>query len=123
MVLITGATSGVGRATAQLFARAGAKVIVSGRDQTRGGEVAVETGGRFLQADLSAPDDVCRLAFDARDVAATAARIAAAPAQHTGQAYRLTGPALLTYGEIATELSRDLGHPVDYRRISPDRHP
>lgn len=60
--------------------------------------------------------------IDARDAAATAAQIAVAPAQHTGRAYRLTGPALLTYSDIATELSRVLGHPVDYRRISPDRH-
>ena len=30
---VTGGTSGIGRATAQLFGRLGAKVIVSGRDE------------------------------------------------------------------------------------------
>jgi NAD(P)-dependent dehydrogenase (short-subunit alcohol dehydrogenase family) len=42
-VLVTGGSSGIGRATAQLFGRRGAKVIVSGRDE-RGREVAVDAG-------------------------------------------------------------------------------
>jgi len=36
--LVTGATSGIGRATAQLLAEAGMHVVVSGRDATRGGQ-------------------------------------------------------------------------------------
>jgi NAD(P)-dependent dehydrogenase (short-subunit alcohol dehydrogenase family) len=57
-VLVTGGTSGIGRATAERFAEAGANVIISGRDQTRGEEVVREIeqeGGRarFLAADLS----------------------------------------------------------------------
>ncbi|HEX9480665.1 MAG TPA: SDR family oxidoreductase [Solirubrobacteraceae bacterium] len=56
-VLVTGGTSGIGRATAERFAEAGANVIISGRDQTRGEEVVrqIEKGGgraRFLAADL-----------------------------------------------------------------------
>ena len=35
-VLVTGGTSGIGRATAQLFGDRGAKVVVSGRDEARG---------------------------------------------------------------------------------------
>ncbi len=64
-VLITSGTSGIGRATAQLFARAGAKVTVSGRDIERGQQVAAETGGRFVRADLTARDDVRHLAAEA----------------------------------------------------------
>jgi NAD(P)-dependent dehydrogenase (short-subunit alcohol dehydrogenase family) len=61
-VLITGGTSGIGRASAQLFGDQGAEVIVSGRDEVRGREVAAATKGRFIQADLSSPEDVRRLA-------------------------------------------------------------
>jgi NAD(P)-dependent dehydrogenase (short-subunit alcohol dehydrogenase family) len=43
-VLITGGTSGMGRATAILFAREGARVAITGRDETRGREVAAEVG-------------------------------------------------------------------------------
>jgi NAD(P)-dependent dehydrogenase (short-subunit alcohol dehydrogenase family) len=57
-VLVTGGTSGIGRATARLFGDRGAKVVVSGRDDARGREVAEETGGRFIRADLASPQDV-----------------------------------------------------------------
>ena len=67
-VLITGGTSGIGRAAAQLFARQGASVIVTGRDEARGREVAAETSGRFVRADLASPEDIQRLAAAAGDV-------------------------------------------------------
>jgi NAD(P)-dependent dehydrogenase (short-subunit alcohol dehydrogenase family) len=67
-VLITGGTSGIGRATAQLFGQRGARLIVTGRDEDRGKEVAAETGGRFIRADLAAPEDVRRLAAEAGEV-------------------------------------------------------
>jgi len=65
-VLITGGTSGIGRAAAEQFGSAGANVIVTGRDQTRGREVvaAIESAGgqgRFVAADLSAPSGVHQL--------------------------------------------------------------
>lgn len=50
--LITGATSNIGRAIAVAFAGEGARVVVSGRDATRGAEVAAATGGTFIAADL-----------------------------------------------------------------------
>ena len=60
--------------------------------------------------------------IDARDVAATAAAIATGPKEHAGQTYWLTGPGLITYTDIAEELSAALGHPVEYRQISPAEH-
>ncbi len=50
--LVTGGTSGIGRAVAVALARLGAKVAVSGRNEERGERVARETGGVFLAADL-----------------------------------------------------------------------
>lgn len=40
--IVTGATSGMGRATALLFAREGARVVAGGRDRERGRELAAE---------------------------------------------------------------------------------
>ncbi|MGN7799559.1 SDR family NAD(P)-dependent oxidoreductase [Leifsonia sp. 22587] len=65
--LITGATSGIGRATAVKMAAAGAHVIVSGRDPERG-RAAVDgirrAGGAadFVAADLADPASVRQLA-------------------------------------------------------------
>jgi NAD(P)-dependent dehydrogenase (short-subunit alcohol dehydrogenase family) len=55
--LITGSTSNIGRSIAVAFAREGAHVVVSGRDETRGAEVVDQIradGGKadFARADL-----------------------------------------------------------------------
>jgi NAD(P)-dependent dehydrogenase (short-subunit alcohol dehydrogenase family) len=65
---LAGGTSGIGRAAAQLFARQGASVIISGRDEARGREAAAHTTGRFIRADLASPGDVQRLAAEAGEV-------------------------------------------------------
>jgi uncharacterized protein YbjT (DUF2867 family) len=56
--------------------------------------------------------------IDARDVAAVAAAIAASPASHLGKTYKLTGPALITYADVAAILSKILGRPIIYRELS-----
>jgi NAD(P)-dependent dehydrogenase (short-subunit alcohol dehydrogenase family) len=71
--LVTGGTSGIGRATAEALAREGAHVLVSGRNEERGAEVVAairEAGGRaeFVLADLGNADDVRALAAHAADV-------------------------------------------------------
>jgi uncharacterized protein YbjT (DUF2867 family) len=53
--------------------------------------------------------------LDARDAAAVAANIAAAPEPHAGREYRLTGPELLSYTDIAEILTTVLGRPITYQ--------
>ncbi|MDX3453350.1 SDR family NAD(P)-dependent oxidoreductase [Streptomyces sp. ME02-8801-2C] len=71
--LITGSTSGIGRATADLLAERGAHVIVSGRNAERGAQAVAdirEAGGKadFVQADLTSADSARTLAEQARSV-------------------------------------------------------
>ncbi len=71
--LVTGATSGIGRAIALQLADEGVEVIVHGRDALRGAETgrAIEARGgraRFVAADLSDSTEVRRLAEEASDV-------------------------------------------------------
>jgi NAD(P)-dependent dehydrogenase (short-subunit alcohol dehydrogenase family) len=55
--LVTGSTTGIGKAIARRFAAEGAAVIVTGRDSVRGQRVASAAGGRtaFVAADLADP--------------------------------------------------------------------
>jgi NAD(P)-dependent dehydrogenase (short-subunit alcohol dehydrogenase family) len=68
-VVITGATSGIGQATAIALARRGARVLVVGRDHARGEatvEEMVRVGGtgEFLSANLLSLKDIDRLAAE-----------------------------------------------------------
>lgn len=56
--LVTGATSGIGRAVALAFAQRGCSVLAVGRDPARGDEVSLQGGPgvQFHAADVTSPD-------------------------------------------------------------------
>jgi NAD(P)-dependent dehydrogenase (short-subunit alcohol dehydrogenase family) len=73
VALVTGATSGIGAATAALLAQRGAHVLVAGRDSSRGESVVTAIrarGGKadFLAADLREAQSVRQLARRAVDL-------------------------------------------------------
>ncbi len=55
-VLVTGGTSGLGRAMAQALTRAGATVVVTSRDRERAQAAAAQLGGRALGVELDVRD-------------------------------------------------------------------
>lgn len=66
VAIVTGATSGIGKASAELFAAEGAKVVVAGRNRERGTTVVDEIKDRggdaiFVAVDMLEPDDLDRL--------------------------------------------------------------
>ncbi|MCP9999383.1 SDR family oxidoreductase [Streptomyces werraensis] len=73
VALVTGATSGIGAATAALLAERGAHVLVAGRDASRGESVTAAIrahGGKadFLAADLTTAEAARDLARRATDI-------------------------------------------------------
>lgn len=62
-VIITGAASGIGKATAELFAKAGANVVVSDIQENEGKKVVeeiIQAGGKaiFFKTDVSKPEEM-----------------------------------------------------------------
>ena len=62
VAVITGASSGIGAATADRLAADGFEVILGARRKDRLEEVAERTGGRALQLDVTDPDSVASFA-------------------------------------------------------------
>lgn len=62
VAVITGGTSGIGEATVELFAKEGAKVVFTGRNEAKGAEVAGRVGDAalFVAGDVRREDDVER---------------------------------------------------------------
>ena len=123
---MTGATSGIGRATAIALARAGARVIVTGRDAEALAAVRDATGGTAVAADLGNLADVERLAAAALSGPVPveilvnnagvgwAGAFAAMPAQLIEElvAVNLLGTARLTRALLPAMLERRRGHIV-----------
>jgi NAD(P)-dependent dehydrogenase (short-subunit alcohol dehydrogenase family) len=66
VVLLTGALTGIGRATALAFAKEGARIVVSGRRADAGHALATQLGAlgaeaKFIAADVRHEDDVQKL--------------------------------------------------------------
>ena len=67
LAIVTGASSGIGLATARMLASEGAKVFVTGRNEEKLRAIAAELGaggGGYLAADLTHPG-ACKRAVDA----------------------------------------------------------
>ena len=72
ITLVTGASSGIGAATATALGAAGARLLLTGRDAARLAEVARQTGGIALPADLAEPGQPAHLAEAALQAAQAA---------------------------------------------------
>lgn len=96
VVLITGALTGIGRATALAFAREGARLVVSGRRDAEGQALVKELAAlgaeaEFVRADVRHEDDVRNLVdkavakFGRLDIAVNNAGTEGVPGPVTGQ--------------------------------------
>lgn len=139
-----GATETV-TAFSELAVRSGARrlVLLSGRGEegARAGEVAAQNAGAdativrcswfnqnfsesffvepVLHGELALPTgDASEPFVDADDIADVAVA-ALTDARHAGQTYELTGPRLLTFHDIAAELSKATGRDITYVPVSP----
>jgi NAD(P)-dependent dehydrogenase (short-subunit alcohol dehydrogenase family) len=96
VVLITGALTGIGRATAIAFAREGAKVVVSGRHDEEGQKLVIElrnlgAEAEFVRAHVPQEGDIQKLVdfalsrFGRLDVAVNNAGTEGKPGPFTDQ--------------------------------------
>ncbi|CAM03592.1 hypothetical protein A8924_4710 [Saccharopolyspora erythraea NRRL 2338] len=120
--LVTGASSGIGAATAAVLAAAGCRLVVTGRDEHRLTEVAERTGARSVVADLTDPAQLRLVAEAAREAdllvhsagVGWAGDLAAMPPDSVAGlvALNLTAPVLLTQAALPGMSRRRRGHVV-----------
>jgi NAD(P)-dependent dehydrogenase (short-subunit alcohol dehydrogenase family) len=128
IALVTGATGGIGGATARLLAARGAQVVASGRDPQRGELLVKEITGaggtaRFVPADLTDVDSLRRLAAAAGNVdilVNNAALFPIAPTTEQGLAgldealaANIRAPYLLTAALVPAMVARGSGSIVN----------
>jgi len=109
IVIITGASSGIGAATARIFATAGARVVLAARDEARLQAVAGDLPGQ----PLIAPTDVANQADIERLVSTTAATFGGIDMVINNAGVGLAAPvATLDGGDFAKALAVDLFGPL-----------
>lgn len=100
------------------------RICASGWTILRPGFFAQNLGGAYrndirLDDRLYLPAGAGRVAFiDVRDIAEVAAKALTAPEAHAGRTYSLTGPEALSFAEIASVLSEELGRDIRYQPAS-----
>ena len=76
--IVTGGASGLGGATAELFATSGAKVTIFDLNEEKGRALAEKIGGLFVKVNASSEEDVIA-GLDAGEKAHGVARVLASP--------------------------------------------
>ena len=117
VAVITGATSGIGLRTAEIFVAAGAKIVIAGRRVAEGESLSAKLGGScvFRQTDVTIEDQMQAL-IDAETPSGErrARMIAGFNRGYNGfqQTYRTCTPAasvaIRRYIEEGSKISRDL---------------
>src|SRR5438105_2865834 len=123
VALITGGGTGIGAATARLFAREGAKIVVTGRRREPIEEIAAEVGGGSVTGDTSDPAHAAEAvahavsAFGGLDivVACAATGVEGMVGEMDDEGWRrtydvnVTGPMLITRASLPSMLKRGGG--------------
>jgi len=118
--LVTGASSGIGTATAAQLAAAGCRLVLLGRDSTRLDQVVRRTGGSAMVADLATPAGLLRACAAAAEVdllvnnagCGFAGELPTMSVEDVSGlvAVNLTAPMQLARAAVAGMRSRRLGH-------------